>query len=266
MLEINKKMQIPIYQIDAFTSKIFSGNPAAVCPLEYWLEDKTLQLIAAENNLSETAFFVNHGDFFQLRWFTPQTEVDLCGHATLASAFVIMNYTNTDLDEVVFGTPSGELRVKRNDDLYSMDFPAHSPEQCDPPENLLRAVDIIPEKVFASNFYMLVYESESDVRQLNPYMKLLKELDRFGVIVTAPGDKVDFVSRFFAPAVGIPEDPVTGSAHCTLIPYWAKELNKKKLHAYQISTRGGEVFGTDNGKRVTIAGNAVLYSEGIITL
>ncbi len=259
-------MKLPIYQIDAFTGEIFCGNPAAVCPLEYWLDDVVLQAIAAENNLSETAFFVDRGDFFQLRWFTPQMEVDLCGHATLASAFVIMNFLNKSLKEVVFGTPSGELRVKKDRNLYSMDFPAHIPEPCEAPQNLLRAVDIIPKKVFASNYYMLVYNSEADVRQLKPYMKLIKELDRLGVIVTAPGETVDFVSRFFAPAVGIPEDPVTGSAHCTLIPYWAKELNRNKLHALQISTRGGEIFGIDNGDRVTISGKAVKYMEGMIDI
>ena len=259
-------MQLPIYQIDAFTSEVFGGNPAAVCPLENWLEDNILQNIAAENNLSETAFFVDRGGFYQVRWFTPQTEVDLCGHATLASAFVIMTHINPSLNEVVFGSQSGELKVGRNEDFFSLDFPAHNPEPCEAPENLLRAMDIIPEKVFASDKYMLVYKTEADVRQLNPYMKLIKELDRMGVIVTAPGDNSDFVSRFFAPALGIPEDPVTGSAHCTLIPYWSKELNKEKLHAYQVSERGGEIFGIDNGDRVTIAGRAVQYLEGTINI
>ena len=259
-------MQIPIYQIDAFTNDVFGGNPAAVCPLEFWLEDNILQNIAAENNLSETAFFVDRGGFYQVRWFTPQTEVDLCGHATLASAFVIMTHINPALNEVVFGSQSGELKVGRNEDFFSLDFPAHNPEPCEAPENLLRAMDIIPEKVFASDKYMLVYKTEADVRQLNPYMKLIKELDRMGVIVTAPGDNSDFVSRFFAPALGIPEDPVTGSAHCTLIPYWSKELNKEKLHAYQVSERGGEIFGIDNGDRVTIAGRAVQYLEGTINI
>lgn len=257
-------MQLPIYQIDAFTSEVFGGNPAAVCPLEYWLEDNILQKIAKENNLSETAFFVDRGDFYQLRWFTPQIEVDLCGHATLASAYVIMNYLNPSLNKVVFGSQSGDLNVTKKDDLYSLDFPVHVPKPCEAPENLLRAMDIIPEEVFASNNYMLLYKTEADVRQVNPYMKLLKELDRMGVIVTAPGENSDFVSRFFAPAVGIPEDPVTGSAHCTLIPYWSKELNKRELHAFQVSERGGEIFGVNNGDRVTIAGRAVKYLEGTI--
>jgi PhzF family phenazine biosynthesis protein len=259
-------MQLPIYQIDAFTSEVFGGNPAAVIPLEFWLEDNILQKIAEENNLSETAFFVDRGGFYQIRWFTPQTEVDLCGHATLASAFVIMNHINPSLNEIVFGSQSGELKVGKKEDFYSLDFPAHAPEPCDAPEDLVRAMDIIPDKVFASDKYMLVYKTESDIRQLNPYMKLLKELDKLGVIVTAPGDNSDFVSRFFAPALGIPEDPVTGSAHCTLIPYWSKKLNKEKLHAFQVSERGGEIFGINNGNRVTIAGRAVQYLEGTISI
>lgn len=259
-------MKIPIYQIDAFTNDVFGGNPAAVCPLEYWLEDNVLQKIAKENNLSETAFFVDRGGFYQIRWFTPQIEVDLCGHATLASAYVIMRHLKPSSNNVVFGSPSGELKVSKNDDIYSLDFPAHIPEPCNAPDDLLRSMDIIPEKVLASDNYLLIYKSEADIRQLNPYMKLLKELDRMGIIVTAPGENSDFVSRFFAPAVGIPEDPVTGSAHCTLIPYWAKVLNKKKLHAYQVSDRGGEIFGVDNGNRVAIAGRAVQYMEGTIII
>ncbi len=216
-------MKIPIFQIDAFTDQVFSGNPAAVCPLEYWLEDGILQNIAAENNLSETAFFVDRGDFFQLRWFTPQTEVDLCGHATLASAYVIMHKIKPELKEVKFGSPGGELTVRRKNDLFSMDFPAHPPEACEIPESLIKGLNHKPKEVLASNYYLAVYESEEEVRQLSPYMRLLKELDRLAVIATAKGTNEDFVSRFFAPAVGIPEDPVTGSAHCTLIPYWAKK-------------------------------------------
>jgi PhzF family phenazine biosynthesis protein len=259
-------MKFPIYQIDAFTSKVFGGNPAAVCPLEFWLEDNILQKIASENNLSETAFFIDQGGSYQIRWFTPQTEVNLCGHATLASAFVIFNHIKHSENKIIFGSHSGELIVTRNNDIYSMDFPAHKPEECRAPDELIRAMNIIPEQTFASDYYMLVYKSEADVRQLTPYMKLLKELDRMGVIVTAPGDNSDFVSRFFAPAVGIPEDPVTGSAHCTLIPYWSKRLNKKKLYALQVSTRCGEIFGVDAGKRVTISGRAVQYLKGTIDI
>jgi PhzF family phenazine biosynthesis protein len=259
-------MKIPIFKVDAFSSRIFSGNPAAVCPLDYWLNDGQLQSIAAENNLSETAFIVNRGGYYQLRWFTPQIEVDICGHATLASAFVIMNQIDPSLEEVTFGTRAGELTVKKNGDLYAMNFPAHPPRASRTPEELIKALDSPPQEVLASNYYLVVYKSEDEVRELNPYMKLLKELDRLAVIVTAPGKDVDFVSRFFAPALGIPEDPVTGSAHCTLIPYWSKRLNKKEMHAKQISCRGGEIFCEDLGKRVIIAGRAVLYLKGFIYL
>lgn len=257
-------MKIPIFKVDAFSSRVFSGNPAAVCPLDYWLNDGQLQSIAAENNLSETAFIVNRGGYYQLRWFTPQMEVDICGHATLASAYVIMNHIDPASPEVTFGTRAGELTVKRDGDLYAMNFPAHPPRKSKTPEDLIKALDAPPEEVLASNYYLVVYKSADEVRDLNPYMKLLKELDRLAVIVTAPGKDVDFVSRFFAPALGIPEDPVTGSAHCTLIPYWSQRLNKKKLHARQVSCRGGEIFCEDQGKRVIIAGRATLYLEGFI--
>jgi PhzF family phenazine biosynthesis protein len=259
-------MKIPIFKVDAFTNRIFSGNPAAVCPLDYWLNDGQLQSIAAENNLSETAFIVNRGGYYQLRWFTPQIEVDICGHATLASAFVIMNQIDSNLNEVTFGTRAGELNVRKNGDLYAMDFPAHPPQPCKAPPDLIKALETPPREVLASNYYLVVYSSEDEVRELNPYMKLIKELDRLAVIVTAPGKDTDFVSRFFAPAVGIPEDPVTGSAHCTLIPYWSARLNKKKMNARQVSFRGGEIFCEDKGTRVIIAGRAVLYLEGYINI
>jgi PhzF family phenazine biosynthesis protein len=258
-------MKIPIFQVDAFTSKVFSGNPAAVLPLDYWLDDGQLQAIASENNLSETAFFVNRGEYYQLRWFTPQTEVDICGHATLAAAYVVMNKVNPKLREITFGTRSGELIVRRKGDLYSMDFPAHPPEPCQTPQDLLDAFDIKPQEVLASNYYLVVFKTEEEVRELNPYMTLLKELDRIGIITTAPGKHVDFVSRFFAPAVGVPEDPVTGSAHCTLIPYWANKTKKKKLKAKQVSRRGGDIYCELKNDRVIIAGNATLYMEGAIT-
>lgn len=257
-------IKLPIFQVDAFTQKTFSGNPAAVIPLEYWLEDEQMQKIASENNLSETAFFVNRGDYFHLRWFTPQQEIDLCGHATLASAYIIMEKIDSSLDEVKFGTRGGELTVRRQDDIFSMDFPAHHPEQCNSPDTLIKALGKKPQELYASNYYMAVYKSEEDIRTLEPYMALLKELDRFGVIITAPGKNVDFVSRFFAPAVGIPEDPVTGSAHCTLIPYWSQKLNKTKMIAHQISQRHGEIFCEHKGKRVIIAGRVALYLKGTI--
>ena len=258
-------MKIPLFQVDAFTNKAFSGNPAAVCPLDYWLSDQQMQNIAAENNLSETAFFVNRGDYFQLRWFTPQTEVDLCGHATLASAWVIMNKIDPEINKVKFGTRGGELIVKKQDDLYLLDFPVHSPKKCEAPQALIKALGQEPLELLASNYYLAVYETEKDVRSLKPYMTLLKELDRIGVIVTSPGTNVDFVSRFFAPAVGIPEDPVTGSAHCTLIPYWAKKLGKDKMIAQQVSLRGGEIFCENKDNRVIIGGQARLFLEGHIT-
>ena len=257
-------MKIAIFQVDAFTKEAFSGNPAAICPLDYWLSDEKMQQIAGENNLSETAFFVNRGDFYQIRWFTPQTEVDLCGHATLASAWVIMNKIQPEVNEVKFGSRGGELIVRREKDYLMMDFPVHHPEPCNPPNNLLKALGQNPVEILASNYYMAVFKSEDEVKNLNPYMTLLKELDRIGVVVTAPGEKVDFVSRFFAPAVGIPEDPVTGSAHCTLIPYWAEKLGKTRMIAKQVSCRGGDLICEYKKERVVIGGQARLYMEGTI--
>lgn len=257
-------MKISIFQVDAFTDKAFSGNPAAVCPLDYWLSDEVMQDIAGENNLSETAFIVNRGDYYQIRWFTPQTEVDLCGHATLASAWVIMNKIQPDVKEIKFGSHGGELIVRQEGDLYLMDFPIHPPEECDVPNNLIKALGQNPVEVLASNYYLVVFNSEKEVRNLNPYMTLLKELDRIGVVITAPGDTVDFVSRFFAPAVGIPEDPVTGSAHCTLIPYWSAKLGKTKMTAKQVSCRGGDLICENKEDHVVIGGQARLFMEGRI--
>ncbi|MCX6623107.1 MAG: PhzF family phenazine biosynthesis protein [Acidobacteria bacterium] len=256
---------IPLYQVDAFTSRLFGGNPAAVCPLEEWLDDATLQAIASENNLAETAFFVERNGRYHLRWLTPEVEVDLCGHATLASAFVILNYLRPGLDEVVFDTQSGELVVRRQGDLLAMDFPARPPVPVASNEDLLRGLKLEPKEVLAARDYCIVYESEEQVRSLAPDMALLAQLDRFAVIVTAPGTDCDFVSRFFAPAQGIAEDPVTGSAHCTLIPYWSRRLGRTELHARQVSRRGGELFCRDRGDRVTIAGHAVLYLKGGIS-
>lgn len=260
-------MKIPLYQIDAFTSKVFSGNPAAVCPLETWLSDKQMQQIAMENNLAETAFFVKQDDHYQLRWFTPKVEVDLCGHATLAAAFVIFNYLDPSIRSVSFQSKSGLLIVHQEGDLLAMDFPARKaqPHPIDP-DILARAFGVPPKEILFSRDYLLVYESEKVVRSLNPDMSLLLQLDGLGVIVSALGERSDFVSRFFAPKVGILEDPVTGSAHCTLIPYWAEKLSKKKLHAFQVSPRGGELFCEDLGKRVKVAGKAVRYSEGFLYL
>lgn len=257
-------MRIPIYQVDAFTSRLFGGNPAAICPLESWLDDRILQAIALENNLSETAFLVPLGDRYHLRWFTPACEIDLCGHATLASAYVVFNYLDRGLDAVRFMTISGELVVRRQGDLLAMDFPSRPPEPCDEDANKVGlALGKAPAELLAARDYLAVYESEADVRTLEPDFKAIAQLGRM-VIVTAPGEQADFVSRFFAPAHGVDEDPVTGSAHCTLVPYWSKRLDKKSLNAWQVSHRGGELFCEDRGTRVTLAGNAVPYLEGKI--
>jgi len=259
-------VQIPIYQVDAFASRVFTGNPAAVCPLDTWLPDAQLQAIAAENNLSETAFFVRDGDAYQLRWFTPAVEVDLCGHATLASAFVLYRELGVTTPQIRFRTKSGELTVSRDGDRLALDSPARPAGPCQVHPDLVRALGREPENVLAARDYLVIYPSEEDVRALKPNMELLATMDRFAVIVTAPGDRHDFVSRFFAPAKGVPEDPVTGSAHCTLIPYWAKRLGKSQLHAFQASARGGELWCADRGDRVHIAGHAVLFLRGTISL
>jgi PhzF family phenazine biosynthesis protein len=259
-------MKIPIYQIDAFTGSVFAGNPAAVCPLERWLDDSVMQAIAQENNLSETAFFVKEEEDYRIRWFTPVAEVDLCGHATLASGFVVFNYLDVTTDKITFQSRSGPLRVAREEGLLSMDFPSQPPRSCPPPRELLDGLGAEPLETLCSEDYFTVFEREGDVRGLLPDMGTLKRLDLRGVIVSAPGDEADFVSRFFAPALGIDEDPVTGSAHCALTPYWSRRLGKDDLRAYQVSRRGGELFCRDRGDRVIISGRAVRYMEGSITI
>ena len=259
-------MQIPIYQVDAFTSRVFGGNPAAVCPLEQWLPDAIMQSIGNENNLAETAFLVPNGDRFHLRWFTPEFEIDLCGHATLASAFVIFQHLRPDLRQVAFDTKSGELVVKRLDGgLMSMDFPSRPPEPGASDSRLRQALGGKAGAILMSRDYLVVYESEEEVLALKPDMNALAAMDRM-VIVTARGREVDFVSRFFAPSAGINEDPVTGSAHCTLIPYWADRLGKTKLHARQVSRRGGELWCELKGDRVSMAGYAVEFMRGMIEI
>jgi PhzF family phenazine biosynthesis protein len=257
-------MDIPFFQVDAFARRVFTGNPAAVCPLTEWLDDAVMQGIALENNLAETAFFVPEGTGFHLRWFTPATEVDLCGHATLASAYVVMNHLRPGTSEVVFRSRSGELRVTRDGELYALDFPSRPPRRIAPPAQLIEALVIEPEEVWLARDYLCVYKSEARVRALAPDMTKLAAMDAFATIVTAKGDHVDFVSRFFAPGQGVPEDPVTGSAHCTLIPYWSSVLGKKSLLAHQVSNRGGELHCEDRGERVSIAGGAVLFATGTI--
>ena len=261
-------MKIPIYQVDAFASEVFSGNPAAVCMLDKWIDDRRLQAIAAENNLSETAFLVRTGNGFDLRWFTPVTEVALCGHATLASAFVLFACLNWPADIVRFQTRmSGELAVTQCNDLLEMDFPARPSSAQTPPAGLMEALGIASGRVFGSTEdLMVVLDGENAVRDVQPDFSALNQVDCRGVIITARGDRSDFVSRFFAPQVGIPEDPVTGSAHCVLIPYWAGVLGKDVLHAFQVSKRGGELFCTNAGERVRISGRAALYLEGEITI
>lgn len=254
---------LTIYQVDAFTSKLFGGNPAAVCPLEEWLPDEKMQQLAGENNLSETAFFVKEGDGFHLRWFTPEFEIDLCGHATLASAFVLFNHLNYDAEVIKFNSKSGILKVSKKGDLIELNFPSRMPQPCEAPEALLKGVNFPPAKVLKSRDYFLVYDDETLIKQIVPDFAFLNQLDAaVGVIVTAASREVDFVSRFFVPNSVISEDPVTGSAHCNLIPYWAKELNKTTLTAKQLSAREGQLFCEDKGDRVAIAGNAVLYSKG----
>lgn len=261
------KMKLSLYQVDAFTNKVFAGNPAAVCPLDEWLPDDVLQKIALENNLSETAFFVKKEDHYELRWFTPTIEIDLCGHATLASAFVITECLGLEAQVVRFHSPkSGGLTVNKQDDLFILDFPSRPPVACETPTGLIEAIGKTPKEVLKSRDYFLVYESEQEVLGLNPDFQALLKIDAHAVIVTSKGDSSDFVSRFFAPQAGINEDPVTGSAHCTLIPFWASILGKEKLFARQISARGGELFCELAGERVRIGGHAVLYLKGEIEI
>jgi predicted PhzF superfamily epimerase YddE/YHI9 len=259
-------MTIPCYQVDAFAGQVFRGNPAAVCPLDAWLPDGVLQSIAAENNLSETAFTVPRGDGFELRWFTPTMEMDLCGHATLAAAFVLFVERGFSGRAIEFHSRSGSLRVEREGEILTLDFPARPATACAPPELLVRGLGRPPAVVFKSRDYLAVFATAAEVRALRPDFAALKNLDCLGVIATAPGDDCDFVSRFFAPAAGVDEDPVTGSAHCTLVPYWSQRLSKAKLFARQISARGGELFCELAGDRVRIGGKAVLYLRGEIVL
>jgi PhzF family phenazine biosynthesis protein len=259
-------MTIPVFQVDAFAPRPFTGNPAAVCPLEAWLPDAQLQAIAMENNLSETAFFIPHGDRFHLRWFTPAVEVDLCGHATLAAAAVLFERLGHRGDRLVFDTRSGEIAVERRDGLLCLDFPSRPPGPVPVHPRLVDALGTQPETVLGARDYLVVFRDEEAVRSLQPDLNLLAAMDRFAVIVTAPGREADFVSRFFAPAQGVPEDPVTGSAHCTLVPYWARRLGKQTLTARQLSARGGELWCEDRGDRVSIAGRAFFFLEGRIFL
>lgn len=256
--------RIPIYQVDAFTTRRFAGNPAAVMPMDRFLDDAHLLALAAENNLAETAFLVREGEDYRLRWFTPLVEVPLCGHATLASAAVVMERLEPGRRSVVFHTASGFLTVNRTETGYLLDFPARPSTPIATPHGLAEALGVEPLEVYANAFnYMAVLETVDAVRALSPDMGALARLDRPGVIVTAPdGAKYDFQSRYFAPAKGIPEDPVTGAAHCMLTPYWAKRLGKTEFRAFQASKRGGEVVCRLAGDRVELEGSCVFYMEG----
>ncbi len=259
--------EIPLYVFDSFTDRLFAGNPAAVCPLESWLDDDTMLSIAAENNLSETAFFVAENSGFRLRWFTPAIEVDLCGHATLATAHYLFNEAGHDSGELRFETRSGPLMVSRSGELLTMDFPARPLEPVAREKEVGAALGALPEAVLKSaKNYLAVFDSERRVRDLSPDIPAVKALGVHGVIVTAPGERVDFVSRYFAPGAGIAEDPVTGSAHCSLTPYWVERLDKNPLDAEQVSARGGRLKCELKGDRVFISGRAVLYSRGAIRL
>ncbi len=257
-------MRTPIFQVDAFASRPFTGNPAAVMPLESFPDDATLQAIAAENNLSETAFLVAEGGDYRLRWFTPTLEVPLCGHGTLASAAVVLEKLEPHRDQVVFHTKSGALTVKRAGTRYVMDFPVRTSETVPAPAGLAQGLKVTPVEVTMNAFnYLAVLESAQQVRELDPNIDGLDRLDRQGVIVSARGDQgYDFVSRYFAPQKGIIEDPVTGAAHCMLAPYWAKHLKKTEFRAYQASARGGELGVHLKGERVELGGSCVFYMEG----
>lgn len=259
-------MTLKLYQVDAFASRVFAGNPAAVVPLEAWLDDAVLQAIATENNLSETAYTVPEGEGYRLRWFTPAAEVDLCGHATLGAAYVLFANGIAKGDRVRFETRSGKLNVVRKSDVLVMDFPAVPSRQVEAPAALIEGLGCRPTALFAGTDYMAVLGSEDEVRALRPNFRALEALDLRGVIVTAPGREADFCSRFFAPKFGVAEDPVTGSAHCQLTPYWSQRLGKKELRAHQVSARGGELQCVDRDARIEIAGRVVPYLDATITI
>lgn len=260
-------MKLPIYHIDAFTDKLFSGNPAAVVPLDEWLSDELLLNIAAENNLAETAFYIKTEEGFHLRWFTPTVEVDLCGHATIAAAYVIFNFQNYEQSIIRFETRSGELTVTQKDNWFTLNFPIDQYQIAVPPPALVESLDITFSEVYKGKTdYLVVVDSEEEVKNLDFDIIILSTIPARGIIVTAPGDDVDFISRFFAPQSGIDEDPVTGSAHTTLIPYWAEKLSKTTLTAKQISKRGGFLKCELVDDRVNIGGQARLYLKGEIEI
>jgi PhzF family phenazine biosynthesis protein len=258
--------KVKIYQVDAFADRLFSGNPAAVCLLDKWLAETTMQKIAAENNLAETAFLVKEKDYFEIRWFTPAVEVDLCGHATLASAFVLFECLGYKEPEISFiSLRSGALKVSKQKDMLFLDFPADILHSIDMFQKIQKCIGIQPSEVFKGKTdFIAVLQNEADVLNLVPDFQEISKLDARGLIMTAKGNEVDFVSRFFAPQSGIDEDPVTGSAHTSLIPLWSEKLGKKEMTASQLSKRGGTIYCSNNGDRCLIGGNAILYLSGEI--
>jgi len=260
-------MTIPYYEVLGFTSELFTGNPAGICILNEWLPDQLMQKIAAENNLAETAFFIDRGSFYDIRWMSPVVEIDLCGHATLGSAHVLFEHLGRTGNSLKFQSrSSGELRVDRIDGRLVLDFPSLPATPCEAPPVLAQSLGAEPREVFKSRDYMAVFERQEQVATIAPNLAQLSKLEVQGVFVTAPGDDCDFVSRYFAPRVGVPEDAVTGSIHSVLIPYWSKRLGRKNLRARQLSPRGGELFCEDRGERVGIGGTAVTYMEGELHL
>ena len=261
-------MQFPIYQVNAFTDKAFGGNPAAVCPLEHWLPDEVMQNIAMQNSLAETAFFTECKVGYEIRWFTPEIEMDLCGHATLAAAHVIARHLHDPRSSLNFSSKSGLLTVTVEQNLITLDFPSRKPVLSDVPQIILDSFPKEPLEILKSRDFLLVYETEKIIREMKPNQNLLNQinLDPGGIIVTAPGVEADFVSRFFTPQASIFEDPVTGSAHCSLIPYWSEKLSKVSLLAFQVSPRGGRLLCKDLGNRVLISGEAVTYLEGRVSI
>lgn len=261
-------MKLDVYQVDAFAESLFTGNPASVIPFYEWPSDDLMQKIAMENNQSETAFFVPKGEYFELRWFTPEFEIDLCGHATMAAAHVIYEHMDYSDPAVVFVTKSGRLFVDRErEGIYTMDFPAWPPRELQVTERVAQSIGVRPEALYANDRDMMaVIDSEKELRAIKPDMRLINELDCVCLIVTAKGEEHDFVSRVFCPGAGIPEDPVTGSAHCALVPYWAERLNRDTLKAYQVSRRGGALSCKLAGDRIRLSGKAMTYMRGVISL
>lgn len=254
------------YVVDAFTDKVFGGNPAAICVIDHWLPEQLMMNITIENNLSETAFTVKEGEKYKLRWFTPGGEIDLCGHATLACAYVIMNYYDQERTEVVFTTLSGDLTVKRLGDLYEMDFPPYDLKPAEVTAEMSEAMGAVPKEAYMGRDLLCVFDDEETVRALNPDMEKVKQLEGLLLQVTSPGRDVDCVSRSFAPKMGVTEDPVCGSGHCHIIPYWAKTYGRKELTAYQASRRGGTLYCRLENNRIKLSGKAALYSVADITI